>query len=99
MPTRHQPTLGILLILAAGLLLASAGIFALQLFLIATQATSPLGFARAFYVLMFCHFGVALVVSSLSNERAEVRLQKVAQTPAGQVCLLVVCPRAARVCQ
>lgn len=74
--TEPLPSRGLL----AGLLLASAGIFALQLFLIATQATSPLGFARAFYVLMFCHFGVALVVSSLSNERAEVRLQKVAQT-------------------
>lgn len=74
--TEPLPSRGLL----AGLLLASAGIFALQMFLIATQATSPLGFARAFYVLMFCHFGVALVVSSLSNERAEVRLQKVAQT-------------------
>lgn len=64
----------------AGLLLTSAGLFALQLFLIATHATSPVGFARAFYAQMFCHFGVALMVSSLSNERAEVRLQKVAQT-------------------
>ena len=64
----------------AGLLLTSACLFALQLFLIATHATSPVGFARAFYAQMFCHFGVALMVSSLSNERAEVRLQKVAQT-------------------
>lgn len=74
--TEPLPSRGLL----AGLLLTSAGLFALQLFLIATHATSPVGFARAFYAQMFCHFGVALMVSSLSNERAEVRLHKVAQT-------------------
>lgn len=66
--------------LLAGLLLASAGTFALQLLYIATHTASPQGFALAFSVQMFCHFGVALMVSSLSNERAEVRLEKVAQT-------------------
>lgn len=66
--------------LLAGLLLASAGTFALQLLYIATDSASPQGFALAFSVQMFCHFGVALMVSSLSSERAEVRLQKVAQT-------------------
>ena len=66
--------------LLAGLLLASAGTFFLQLLYIATHTASPQGFALAFSVQMFCHFGVALMVSSLSNERAEVRLEKVAQT-------------------
>ena len=66
--------------LLAGLLLASAGTFALQLLYIATHTASPQGFALAFSVQMFCHFGVALMVSSLSSERAEVRLEKVAQT-------------------
>lgn len=66
--------------LLAGLLLTSAGTFALQLLYIATHTASPQGFALAFSVQMFCHFGVALMVSSLSNERAEVRLEKVAQT-------------------
>ena len=66
--------------LLAGLLLASAGTFALQLLYIATHTASPQGFALAFSVQMFCHFGVALMFSSVSNERAEVRLEKVAQT-------------------
>ena len=47
--TEPLPSRGLL----AGLLLISAGLFALQLFLIATHATSPLGFARAFYAQMF----------------------------------------------
>lgn len=66
--------------LLSGLLLASAGTFALQLMHIATETASPQGFALAFSVQMFCHFGVALMVSALSSERAELRLQKVAQT-------------------
>ncbi|WP_225585164.1 GGDEF domain-containing protein [Acidovorax sp. ACV01] len=66
--------------LLAALLLLSASIFALRLFYIATDNASSAGFARAFYVQMFCHFGIALMVSSLSSERAAVRLERMAQT-------------------
>ncbi len=66
--------------LLAGLLLASAGTFVLQLLHIAIDTASLQGFALAFSVQMFCHFGVALMVASLSSERAEVRLERVAQT-------------------
>ncbi|MBV7430386.1 GGDEF domain-containing protein [Acidovorax sp. sif0715] len=68
--------------LLAGFLLVSAFIFALRLFYIATENASSTGFARAFYVQMFCHFGIALMVSSLSSERAEARLERMAQTDA-----------------
>lgn len=66
--------------LLAGFMVLSALIFAQRLFYIATDTAGPSGFALAFYVQMFCHFGIALMVSAVSNERAEVRLQQMAQT-------------------
>ncbi len=37
-------------------------------------------FAWAFYVQIFCHFGIALMAATLSNERAQIRLAQVAHT-------------------
>ena len=67
-------------LMLASLMLASAGLFALRLFFIATEAVSSSGFAAAFYVQMFCHFGIALMVSEMSSKRAGVRLERMAQT-------------------
>ena len=64
----------------AAFLLVSASLFAVRLLYIATESVSSAGFASAFYVQMFCHFGIALMVSALSSERAEARLQRAADT-------------------
>lgn len=66
--------------LLALIMLISASLFALRLFYIATEAVSSAGFAAAFSIQMFCHFGIALMVSEVSSERAEARLQRIAQT-------------------
>ncbi|WP_422845193.1 GGDEF domain-containing protein [Acidovorax sp. M2(2025)] len=66
--------------LLAALMLTSASLFAVRLVYIATETVSSTGFAGAFYVQMFCHFGIALMVSELSSERAEARLERMAQT-------------------
>jgi diguanylate cyclase (GGDEF)-like protein len=78
---RHVEPLPSRAVLAA-LMLTSAGLFALRLFYIATETVSSTGFAGAFYVQMFCHFGIALMVSEMSSERAEMRLERMAQTDA-----------------
>lgn len=62
------------------LLALSAGIYALRLAYIVSGAAGSNGFAWAFYVQMFCHFGIALVVATMSNERAEIRLELAALT-------------------
>lgn len=64
----------------AVLLTLSAGIYALRLAYIVSGAAGSDGFAWAFYVQMFCYFGIALVVATMSNERAEIRLELAALT-------------------
>ncbi|MBK1683136.1 GGDEF domain-containing protein [Rhodoferax fermentans] len=76
---RHQEPLPSRTLLAA-LLALSGGIYALRLVYIVTGTAGSDGFAWAFYVQMFCHFGIALAVATLSNERAEVRLELAALT-------------------
>lgn len=58
----------------------SGSIYALRLAYILSGTAGSTGFAWAFSVQMFCHFGIALMVASLSNERAETRLEQVAHT-------------------
>lgn len=66
--------------LLAALLTLSAGIYALRLVYIVAGMAGPTGFAWSFYVLVFCYFGIALAVATMSNERAEVRLELAALT-------------------
>lgn len=66
--------------LMAAFLGLSGGIYALRLGYIASGTAESAGFAWAFYVQMFCHFGIALMVAAMSNERAEVRLEQAAHT-------------------
>lgn len=58
----------------------SGGIYALQLAMVIHGTATPITFSWAFYVQMFCHFGVALAVAAMSNERAEIRLVHAALT-------------------
>lgn len=62
----------------AGFLALSASIYALRLAYIVSGEAQSNGFAVAFYVQMFCHFGIALMVASMSNERSEMQLEKAA---------------------
>lgn len=64
----------------AALLALSASIYAARLIFIVRGTASSNGFAQAFFVQMFCHFGIALMVSTICKERAEVRLAQLAQT-------------------
>ena len=73
-----QPSRGPL----AAFLLLSACIYALRLGFIVSESADASGFAWAFYIQMFCHFGVALMVAALSNERASERLEQLAHTDA-----------------
>ncbi|WP_024870737.1 GGDEF domain-containing protein [Tolumonas lignilytica] len=66
--------------LLAALLALSAGIYALRLAYIVAGTAGPTGFAWSFYVLVFCYFGIAFAVATMSNERAEVRLELAALT-------------------
>lgn len=66
--------------LMAGFLGLSGGIYALRFVHILSGTAGSTGFAWAFYVQMFCHFGIALMVAALSNERAEIRLKQAAHT-------------------
>jgi diguanylate cyclase (GGDEF)-like protein len=66
--------------LMAGFLGLSGGIYALRFAHILGGTAGATGFAWAFYVQMFCHFGMALMVAALSNERAEIRLKHAAHT-------------------
>ena len=66
----------------ACLLLLSGAIYALRLGYIATESATAPDFAWAFYIQMFCHFGIALMASGLSSERASARLEQLAQTDA-----------------
>lgn len=66
--------------LLAALLALSTGIYALRLPYIIAGTAGPTGFAWSFYALVFCYFGIALAVASMSNERAEVRLELAART-------------------
>lgn len=58
----------------------SGSIYAVRLVYILSGTAGSNGFSWAFYVQMFCHFGIALMVAALSNERAEVRLEQAAHT-------------------
>lgn len=58
----------------------SGSIYALRLIYILSGTASSSGFAWAFYVQIFCNFGIALTVASMSNERAEIRLAEAAYT-------------------
>lgn len=58
----------------------SATVYATQLAMMLTGNASPISFSWAFYVQMFCHFGIALLGAEMSNERAEVRLAHAAFT-------------------
>jgi diguanylate cyclase (GGDEF)-like protein len=64
------------------LLVALSGtIYLLRLGSIVTDsAGGPSSFAWAFYVQIFCHFGIALMAATLSNERAQIRLAQAAHT-------------------
>ncbi len=64
----------------ATLLALSAGIYAVRLVYIIDGTAGPIGFSWAFYAQMFCYFGVALVLATMSNERAEIRLEQAALT-------------------
>lgn len=66
--------------LMAAFLGLSGSIYALRLAYILSGTAGSTGFAWAFYVQMFCHFGMALMVAALSNERAEIRLEQAAHT-------------------
>ncbi len=66
--------------LMAAFLGLSGSIYALRLAYILSGTASSTGFAWAFYVQTFCHFGIALMVATLSNERAEIRLEQAAHT-------------------
>lgn len=66
--------------LLAALLALSSGVYALRLGYIVAGTAGPTGFAWSFYVLVFCYFGIALAVATMSNERAEVRLELAALT-------------------
>ncbi len=58
----------------------SGSIYALRLVYILSGTAGSTGFAWAFYVQIFSHFGMALMVAAMSNERAEVRLEQAAHT-------------------
>lgn len=64
----------------AALLCLSAAIYATRLFYIVNDAATADGFALAFYIQILCHFGIALMIATLSKERAEARLEQAAQT-------------------
>lgn len=64
----------------AAFLLLSACIYALRLGFIVNESAASAGFAWAFYIQMFCHFGIALMVAALSSERASERLEQLAHT-------------------
>ncbi|EJE54374.1 diguanylate cyclase (GGDEF) domain-containing protein [Acidovorax sp. CF316] len=66
--------------LMAAFLGLSGSIYALRLAYILGGTAGSTGFAWAFSVQMFCHFGMALMVAALSNERAEIRLEQAAHT-------------------
>jgi len=75
---RHEPLPSRMLL--AALMALSGGIYGLRLVYIAMGIAGSDGFAWAFYVQMFCHFGIALAVAAMSNERAEIRLELAALT-------------------
>ncbi len=59
----------------------SGGIYLARLVHIMTgTAGGASSFAWAFYVQIFCHFGIALMAATLSNERAQQRLAQAAHT-------------------
>lgn len=66
--------------LLATLLALSAAVYALRMVYIVAGTAGPTGFAWSFYVLVFCYFGIALAVATMSNERSEVRLELAALT-------------------
>ena len=63
----------------AALLCLSAAIYATRLFYIVNDAATADGFALAFYIQILCHFGIALMIATLSKERAEARLEQAAR--------------------
>lgn len=66
--------------LLAALLALSGGVYTLRLVFILNGTAGSAGFSLAFFVQMFCHFGIALMVATISKERAEVRLAQLADT-------------------
>lgn len=64
----------------AALLALSGIVYGVRLTFIVTGTAASAGFALAFFIQMFCHFGIALMVATISKERAEVRLARLAET-------------------
>jgi diguanylate cyclase (GGDEF)-like protein len=64
----------------AALLALSGIVYGIRLTFIVTGTAASAGFALAFFIQMFCHFGIALMVATISKERAEVRLARLAET-------------------
>lgn len=59
----------------------SGAIYLLRLIhILSGSAGGASSFAWAFYVQIFCHFGIALMAATLSNERAQIRLAQAAHT-------------------
>lgn len=58
----------------------SGSVYALRLAYIVSGEAGSSGFAIAFYIQMFCNFGAALTIATMSSERSERRLEQAAQT-------------------